>query len=138
MDDIDNSNIHLVYDRECPVCEFYCQRVDVSPGAGRLVRVDAREDSLIMDEITSANLDIDAGMVLKVGDAIYYGSDAIHQLALLSSRKGLVNRLAYTLFRHPRIARILYPALAACRNLLLKVLGRSRINNLGLINNDRF
>ena len=91
-----------------------------------------------MDEITSANLDIDAGMVLKVKGTLYYGSDAIHQLALRSSMKGFVNRLASALFRHPRIAKILYPALAACRNMLLKVLRRSRINNLGVIDNDRF
>ncbi len=138
MNESDNSGIYLVYDRECPVCEFYCQRIDVSPADGRLERVDAREDSPLMDEITSAHLDIDAGMVLKVEGTLYYGSDAIHQLALRSSKKGFVNRLASALFRHPRIAKLLYPVLAACRNLLLKVLRRSRINNLGIIDNDRF
>ena len=91
-----------------------------------------------MDEITSANLDIDAGMVLKKEGTLYYGSDAIHQLALLSSKTGFVNRLAHTLFRHPQIAQLLYPVLAACRNLLLKALRRTRINNLGLIDNERF
>jgi len=138
LNESENIDIQLVYDRECPVCEFYCQRVDVSPAAGKLSRVDAREHSAVMDEITGANLDIDDGMVLKVGNTIYYGSDAIHQLALLSSKTGLVNRLAHALFRHPRIAKLLYPVLVACRNLLLKVLGRTRINNLGLIDNDRF
>jgi predicted DCC family thiol-disulfide oxidoreductase YuxK len=138
LNESDNGDIYLVYDRECPVCEFYCQRIDVSPADGSLERVDAREDSPLMDEITSANLDIDAGMVLKVKGTLYYGSDAIHQLALRSSKKGFVNRLASALFRHPRIAKILYPALAACRNMLLKLLRRSRINNLGVIDNDRF
>ncbi len=138
MNESENSDIYLVYDRECPACEFYCQRVDVSPAAGKLIRVNARRDSSLMDEITSANLDIDAGMVLKKEGTMYYGSDAIHQLALLSSKTGLVNRLAHTLFRHPRIAKLLYPVLAACRNLLLKALRRTRINNLGLIDNERF
>ncbi len=138
MNKNENIDIQLVYDRECPVCEFYCQRVDVSSAAGKLSRVNAREHSPVMDEITGANLDIDAGMVLKVDNTIYYGSDAIHQLALLSSKTGLVNRLAHALFRHPRIAKFLYPVLAAGRNLLLKALGRTRINNLGLIDNDRF
>ena len=91
-----------------------------------------------MDEITNADLDIDEGMVLKVDGTIYYGSDAIHQLALLSSKKGLFNRLMSSIFRHRRIAKLLYPALAVCRKLLLKILGRSRINNLGLADNDRF
>lgn len=134
----DNEDIQLLYDRECPVCDFYCQRIDVSPSIGNLVRVNARESSPLMDEITNAGLDIDAGMVLKVGETIYYGSDAIHHLALLSSKKGWLNRLASSLFRHRRSATILYPLLAVCRNLLLKVLRRSRINNLGLADNDRF
>ena len=134
----DNEDIQLLYDRECPVCDFYCQRIDVSPAAGNLVRVNARESSPLMDEITNAGLDIDAGMVLKSGETIYYGSDAIHHLALLSSKKGWLNRLASSLFRHRRIATLLYPLLAVCRTLLLKVLRRSRINNLGLADNDRF
>ena len=138
MNENENTDIHLVYDRECPACEFYCQRVDVSPAAGKLIRVNAREHSPHMDEITSANLDIDAGMVLMKDGTIYYGSDAIHQLALLSSKTGLVNRLAHALFRHPRIAKLLYPVLAACRNLLLKALRRTRINNLDLTDNERF
>ena len=134
----DNDGIYLVYDRECPVCEFYCQRVNTSPSAGHLVRVDARRASPQLDEITNADLDIDDGMVLMVDGTIYYGSDAIHELALLSSKKGLFNNVMSSLFRHRRIAKLLYPALVVCRNLLLKILGRSRINNLGLADNDRF
>lgn len=134
----DSKIIELVYDRECPVCDYYCQRVDISDTAGELARIDAREESAIMGEISAVGLDIDEGMVLKVDDEIFYGSDAIHKLATLSSRKGVVNKLAYWIFRWPRAAKILYPVLAACRNLLLKILGRSRINNLNLEDNDRF
>ena len=83
-------------------------------------------------------LDIDAGMVLKVDDTIYYGSDAIHALALRSSRKGFVNRMAYWVFRSKWVARVFYPFLAGCRNLLLKGLGRTRINNLGTVDNENF
>lgn len=134
----DKGQIELVYDRECPVCEFYCQRIDIRETAGELQRVDARRDSSLMDDITAAGLDIDAGMVLKVDGELFYGSDAIHQLALLSSRKGFLNRIATGTFRHRRIAEILYPLLAGCRNLLLKILRRSRINNLRIAGKDRF
>lgn len=133
-----DDQIDLVYDPKCPVCEFYCQRIDVSDGAGKLCRIDARKESPVMEEITAAGLDIDSGMVVKIDDELYYGSEAIHQLALLSSRKGFLNRIAYWVFRHRRAALILYPVLAACRNLLLKILRRTRINNLGIADNDRF
>lgn len=134
----DEKRIEVVYDRECPVCEFYCQRVDVQESLGRLERVDAREDSEVMTDITALGLDIDEGMVVRVGDDIHYGSDAIHELALLSSGKGFINRLASWTFRSRALSRILYPILKSIRNLLLKILGKSRINNLREAGNDRF
>ncbi len=131
-------DIQLVYDRECPACEFYCRRIDVHESAGRLIRIDAREDSDVLREVTALGLDIDEGMVLKKDDRIYYGADAISELARLSSGSGLFNRAASATFRSPAVARMLYPVLKALRNLLLKVLGRSRINNLDIQGNDRF
>jgi hypothetical protein len=77
-------------------------------------------------------------MVLKVGPQLYYGGDAIHALSLMSTRTGFFNRLAYWSFGSPRAARILYPVLRAMRNLLLKLLGKTKINNLGVPGNDRF
>ncbi len=132
------TDIQLVYDTQCPVCDFYGERIAVDQTAGWLRRVDARVASDIMDEITALGLDIDEGMVLKVGDTMYYGSEAIHALALLSSRSGWFNRLAYYTFRSRRVSRALYPVLRGCRNLLLKLLGRTRINNLRRAGNDRF
>ena len=128
----------LVYDKECPACDNYVRVVRIREDIGRLVLVDAREDSPIMREITARGLDIDEGMVLKMGDALYYGSDAIHMLALIGSRSGVLNRLNHHLFRSKRLAGVLYPMLRGCRNLLLKVLGRTRINNLGIEGRERF
>lgn len=131
-------DILLVYDRECPACDTYCRYMRVSPSAGRLRLVDARQATGVMEEITEAGLDIDQGMVLKMGGQLYYGSDAIHVLALLSSRSGLFNKLNHYVFRSHTLSHILYPALRACRNLLLKVLRKTKINNLRTEGNDRF
>ena len=134
----DKRPIKLVYDKQCPACDLYCRMIDVRETEGQLVRVDARDPGDEINEVTALGLDIDEGMVLKVDDQLYYGADAIHELALLSSRKGFFNWLASVTFRSPFVARILYPLLKAMRNLLLKILGRTRINNLGLPNRDRF
>lgn len=128
----------LVYDQQCPVCELYCRNVHIRESAGKLHIVDARNPSTIIDEITHAGLDIDQGMVLKTDDRLYYGEEAIHILALSSSRKGIFNRINYILFRSTKVAKTLYPVLRACRNLLLKALRRTRINNLGITGNDYF
>lgn len=128
----------LVYDKQCPVCDYYCRRVCLRGEEGELNIVDARSPSAIMDEITAAGLDIDQGMVVKHAGVLYYGSDAIHRLALLSGRTDWFNRLSGSVFRSRTRAQVLYPALRLFRNLLLKALGRTKVNNLGLENNERF
>lgn len=130
--------ILLVYDKECPVCDAYCQIVRICETVGDLKLIDARSKSDIMDEITAKGLDIDQGMVLKMDDRLYYGSDAIHSLALISSRSGIFNRFNYWIFRSRILSARFYPILRYFRNLLLKILGKSKINNLELPNNERF
>ncbi|SCZ84622.1 DCC1-like thiol-disulfide oxidoreductase family protein [Nitrosomonas mobilis] len=130
--------ILLVYDRECPACNAYCQVVNIRESVGDLRIVDAREDSKVMEEITSQGLDIDQGMVLKMGGQLYYGADAIHALALIGSRSGILNRMNYWMFKSKTVSSVLYPILRFCRNLLLKILGKTKINNLNIEGNDKF
>jgi predicted DCC family thiol-disulfide oxidoreductase YuxK len=130
--------ILLVYDKQCPACDYYCNLVRIRESAGRLVLINARDGGPIMDEITAAGLDIDQGMVVKVGGTLYYGSDAIHALSLMGSNSDFFNRVAGWSFRYRPLARILYPVLRACRNLLLKMLGKTKINNLRMAGSDRF
>ena len=133
-----HEEILLVYDRECPACNAYCQIVKIRESVGDLRIVDARENSEIMDEITSRGLDIDQGMVLKMGGQLYYGADAIHALALIGSRSGVFNRINYWIFKSKTASSILYPLLRFFRNLLLKILGKTKINNLNVTGNDKF
>lgn len=130
--------ILLVYDKECPVCDNYCRVVRIRESIGDLKLVDARERGAVMQEITARGWDIDQGMVLKMGGQLYYGSDAIHALALISSRAGFFNRFNYWIFKSAILSTILYPVLRSCRNLLLKLLGVSKINNLGKPDNEKF
>lgn len=128
--------ILLVYDKECPACNAYCQVIRESVGDLRIV--DARENSEVLKEITAQDLDIDQGMVLKMGEQLYYGADAVHALALISNRSGLLNRLNYWMFKSKMLSSLIYPMLRFFRNLLLKTLGKTKINNLGTIGNDKF
>lgn len=135
---IQGPDILLVYDGECPVCDNYLSMVRVRDTVGILKLVNARESSDVMQEITRQGMDIDQGMVLKVGDVLYYGADAMHALSLMGSPSGVFNRLNHWMFRSQRRARLLYPLLRGCRNLLLKILRKTKINNLGLQGKDRF
>ena len=124
-------SITLVYDGECPVCSAYSQMTRIRDDLGGMVLVDARAPSPVLDEITAAGLDMDEGMVLKVGDQLFFGADAVHMLALLSTRQGWLNRMNRMLFGSPALARVAYPVARSMRNLLLRLLGRGRIRNLG-------
>lgn len=128
----------VVYDKQCPACDYYCNLVRIRESVGRLVLIDARDAGPIMIEITTRGLDIDQGMVVKIGSNMYYGSDAVHVLALMGTNKGFFNRMAYWSFRSRTASKILYPVLKNCRNFLLKVLGKTKINNLGISGNERF
>ncbi len=130
--------ILLVYDKECPACNAYCQIIRIRETVGDLKIIDAREKSEVLDEITARGLDIDQGMVLKMEGQLYYGSDAMHALALISSRSGLLNRINYWIFKSKSVSSWLYPVLRLFRNLLLKMLGKTKINNLDAPDNEKF
>jgi len=132
------SDLYLVYDKQCPACNYYCNMVRIRESVGKLTLIDAREPSPQLDKVTATGLDIDQGMVLIMGDRMYYGSDAIHALATMGTRSGFFNRFSYWCFKSEPVSRVLYPVLRAGRNLLLKILGRTKVNNLNVDNNDRF
>tara|TARA_B100000780_G_scaffold252536_1_gene199699 strand:- start:1650 stop:2081 length:432 start_codon:yes stop_codon:yes gene_type:complete len=123
--------IQIVYDGECPFCRHYCRMVRLKKSAGDIELVDARRPSALMDDITAMGLDIDQGMVVKMQGKIYYGAEAIHVLALPSTRSGLFNRMNYHVFQSEKGAKFLYPLLRDGRNVALWLLGKSRIDNLG-------
>ncbi|MCZ6672119.1 MAG: hypothetical protein O7C75_04190, partial [Verrucomicrobia bacterium] len=108
----------------------YCQTVRIRESIGEITLINARDDSAIVREITGKGLNLDQGMVLKIDDCLYYGADTIHALALLGSRSGVFNKINYWIFKSELRSRILYPVLRVGRNMLLKVLGRTKVNNL--------
>lgn len=122
--------MQLVYDKQCPACDQYARLVRVRESAGELELVNAREATAVMQEITAAGLDIDAGMVLKVDGQLYHGADAIHALAVMGTGSDVFNRLNCWLFGSRVFSRLIYPLLRAGRNLLLKIRGIRGIDNL--------
>ncbi len=123
-------DIFLIYDGDCPMCRNFSKLVRIRETVGNLHLVDARLGSPIVEEISRLGFDLDKGMVVKIGDKFYYGSDAVGVLSLLSSKNNLFNRLSFLLFKNKYASVTLYPILRFVRNILLKVRGVSKINNL--------
>ncbi|MCS5593813.1 MAG: hypothetical protein NZ730_04635 [Porticoccaceae bacterium] len=109
LDDQSNDDIVLVYDKQDPDCDNYGQRLGSKQSVGPLRIVDARQSGDVLAEITAQGLDIDQGMVVKMDGLLCYGADAIHALALISSRGGIFNRLNDWTFRSLAISRLVYP-----------------------------
>ena len=113
----------LIYDGECPLCKNYARYLDVGSAVGEFVLVNAREGGPLVEELRSLPYDLNEGMALKLDGRYYFGSGALHALALLSANRsvfGIANRL---LFGFYGAARMGYPLLKLGRRLLLKSKG---------------
>ena len=122
------SEASIVYDGQCPFCSKYVQLVRLRELLGYVELINARDGGALVDEIRAAGIDLDDGMVLKLDGRLYHGADCIHMLALLSTPSSWFNRVNAAIFRSSATSKLLYPSLRACRNAVLRLLGRSKIN----------
>jgi hypothetical protein len=66
-------------------------------------------------------------MVVRHGQTLYYGPDALVLLSTLSEDRGVVGRTLARLLRDPSRARLLYPVMKLGRRATLALLGRKLI-----------
>jgi predicted DCC family thiol-disulfide oxidoreductase YuxK len=123
----EDRELSVVYDGECPFCSSYVLLYRLRERAGKVHLVDARSDHPLAEEIRRQGLDLDEGMAVKFQGRLYHGAAAMNMLAILGSNRGLFNRINGALFRHPRLARLLYPSLVRGRWIVLRLLGRRLI-----------
>jgi predicted DCC family thiol-disulfide oxidoreductase YuxK len=123
--------ISVVYDGECPFCSSYVTLYRIRERTKQVHLIDARSAHPILDEVRRAGLDLDEGMAVKFNGRFYHGAAAMNILAILGSNGTLFNRLNSALFRHPHLARFLYPMLVRGRWIVLRLLGRRLIGSSG-------
>jgi predicted DCC family thiol-disulfide oxidoreductase YuxK len=123
------SELWVVYDGECPFCSSYVQLYRLREVTGKVHLIDAREPHPLVAEVRALGLDLDRGMAVKAAGRIYHGAEAMQILAILGSGSGLFNRFNRMIFRHPGLARALYPWLVRGRLLTLRLLGRQPLHS---------
>ncbi|MES2985268.1 MAG: DCC1-like thiol-disulfide oxidoreductase family protein [Pseudomonadota bacterium] len=132
MTELADRHVWFVYDGQCPLCLMGATHFRIKQAAGTLHLLDAREhpNHPLMDEINARGINLDEGMVIKLEQVLYHGVDALHIMALLGTRSGWFNRINTALFKSKRLSALLYPSFRGARNLMLKLKGVRKINNL--------
>ena len=125
-------DIYFIYDGECPICNYAAHAFRVKQTVGNLHLIDARENRQhpLVQKVTERNIDIDEGMVIFYQDNLYHGQEALNLMGLIGTDIGWFNKINATLFRSKPVAISCYPLLRGIRNLLLKIKGVSKIDNL--------
>lgn len=124
--------VWIVYDGACPFCSAYVRMVRLRKAAGEVRLIDAREGGPAVEEALARGFDLDEGMAMKLGGRWYHGDAVMHMVAMMSGSSDAFNRLHARIFRSPRRARLLYPALRRGRNLALRLLGHRRLADAGI------
>lgn len=119
----------LVYDGECPVCSRYAAFVQFQKVVGPVPLVNARERPDVVEAMAQRNMDIDEGMLLKLGAHVYYGDECLEAIALYSDESRWLQRQHNRLFIKKGAAKKIYPKLRAGRNTLLKLMGVKKIRD---------
>lgn len=115
--------ITIIYDGICPVCNAYVRYTRLQNSLS-IVLVDARQKVEVLSELKLRGLDLEEGMVVIFGGRYFHGADAMHLLASLTTRSGIVNQISYALFSNPKYSAIFYPILKQARSILLWLLRR--------------
>ena len=126
----DNPEKLLVYDGDCPFCSRYVALLRLRESFGPVRLVDGRSDDPVVRQLHDRGYDLNEGMALVDGDAIYHGDECMHRLALMTTPSGVFNRFNAAVFRSRSASALLYPVLRGGRNLTLRLLGRRKIEVL--------
>ena len=113
----------IIYDGACPFCSSYISQLRLQRAVDQITYLNARDDDTRLRVYSQAGYDFNAGMLVVIDQQVYAGADAIHVLALQSSRSDSFNRLNHWIFKHALLANILYPCLKLGRRCALILLG---------------
>ncbi|MDH3242577.1 MAG: DUF393 domain-containing protein [Alphaproteobacteria bacterium] len=123
--------LEVIYDGECPFCASYveyCRLKEAFPG---VVLTNAREIPDRIKAFRADGMDIDEGMIVIYGDALYHGDKAMGLLSRITRSEAFLQGILRFLFRRPALSAPVYAILRTGRNLTLALLGRKKIGGAG-------
>ncbi len=122
-------DLQVVYDGQCPFCTQYVKLMQLRKAVGSVDLIDARSPGVQAKIKTALDLNLNDGMMALYGNRYYYGADAIHFLATMTSKSNAWNKAMAIFFQNQTIAGVLYPVLKLGRRGALFLLGRKPITD---------
>lgn len=119
---------YIVYDGDCPFCSSYVGWLRLREAVGQIELINARKGGEVLCDLGVDQVLLEREMMFIYQGETFTGADAIHMLALLSTRYGIFNRSMVYLFSSKSLAHAIYPMLRIGRNITLQLLGRERLN----------
>ncbi len=117
----------LLYDGECPACRSYVAIARLRQLWPDLRILDARQEPRLVAELRGQGYEINDGFVLSLGGRIHFGAEATRMIGEHGRGHGGARSAMLGAIGNAPWSRSLYPWLNRCRQLLLKLLGRSLI-----------
>ena len=117
----------VLYDGDCPVCTAYMAVAQLKRLRPDFQILDARKEPRLVARLRREGHEVNDSMLVRLGSDIYEGAAATRLIAALGSRNPWGRRLALFLVSGGPFGATIYPLQRACRNLLLRVLGRPQI-----------
>jgi predicted DCC family thiol-disulfide oxidoreductase YuxK len=127
---IAHSKVCLVYDGDCPICSHYADSLTLTASWGKAQLINGREVSPTRDQLTEKGVDLDQNLVVTIGQRFYLGADALYQLSKISRPSGFGHSVLHMCYSHKLAIKWMYPIFRFTRKLLLRIQGKSLINNL--------
>ena len=112
-----NKKPFILYDGECPFCDNYIKLMNLKSIIPEIQILDAHNHHDMVIHFRNNGLEINDGMILSLDGAVYYGSECVHALAMLTNNNTTFYKLNKVMFQNKQLARILYPILVYLRKL---------------------
>lgn len=119
----------LLYDKDCPFCRNYMKFQELKDAYKDIKILNARENYQLVKEMKLLNYNIDDGMILKLGDKIYFGDEVLNFLAKNGIKNNFINYLTNTLFKSVLVSKTLYPLFKYLRLVYFKIFLKKFIND---------
>lgn len=120
--------LEVIYDGDCPFCTSYVAYCRLKGAFPDVALTNARTVPDRVALYRGKGMDINKGMIVIYGDAVYFGDRAMAMLSQISRPDAFLQGIMRALFRWPAVAGVFYGALRLGRDGALLLLGRKKID----------